>query len=58
MRRGDHRRLAWTPLACLGHATQERRGIPRFLAAGGHQALQPLHLVPNSLVAIALHKMP
>ena len=47
-----------TPLACLGYATQERRGIPRFLAPGGDQALQPLRLAPHRLVAIALHEMP
>lgn len=47
-----------TPLACLSHATQERRGVPYFLAPGGHETLQLLRLVPHSLVAIALREMP
>src|SRR4029453_3624755 len=47
-----------TRLAGLGHAMQERRGIPHFMASSSYKALQALCLVPKSLVAIALHEMP
>src|SRR4029434_2045222 len=41
-----------TPLACLGHATQERCSIPGCLAPGGHEALPPPWFVLDSLVAL------